>query len=344
MKFDVAVGNPPYQENRGGGKDLPIYPCFYELAEKIANKYILISPARFLFGTGATNSDWNNKMLNDEHLKVVYFNQKSSEVFQNTDITGGVAVVYRDSSKTYGAIETFTTFDELNTILKKVESLSSDNIGKILYGVTSYTFSPKTYEEYPEIRSRVGKGSGNQLISRIFDAAPELFLDDKQNNDQIQIYGRQDNNRIYKWISPDYLQLPENLNSYKVFIPAANGSGAIGEVKSTALIGSPLIGEPLTGHTATFISIGNFRTEFEASALLKYLKSKLARTMLGIKKNTQHNKTKDVWSKVPLQDFTSDSDIDWSKPIPEIDQQLYAKYSLDQSEIDFIESKVKPMD
>ena len=166
-----------------------------------------------------------------------------------------------------------------------------------------------------------------------------MFLDDKQNNDQIQIYGRQDNNRIYKWISPDYLQLPENLNSYKVFIPAATGSGAIGETLS-----SPTIGQPLIGHTATFISIGNFRTEFEASALLKYIKSKLARTMLGIKKNTQHNKTKDVWSKVPLQDFTSDSDIDWTKSISEIDQQLYAKYGLDQSEIDFIESKVKPMD
>lgn len=339
MKFDVVVGNPPYQENRDGGKDLPIYPYFYELAEKIANKYILISPARFLFGAGATNSDWNNKMLSDEHLKVVYFNQKSGEVFQNTDVKGGIAVVYRDSGKTYGAIETFTIFDELNTILKKVESLSSDNIGKILYGVTSYTFSPKTYEDYPEISSRVGKGSGNQLTSRIFDAAPEVFLDNKQNDNQIQIYGRQDNNRAYKWISPDYLQLPENLNSYKVFIPAANGSGAIGEALS-----SPTIGQPLTGHTATFISIGNFRTEFEASALLKYLKSKLARTMLGIKKNTQHNKTKDVWSKVPLLDFTPNSDIDWTKSISEIDQQLYKKYGLSKSEIEFIETKVKPMD
>ena len=65
--------------------------------------------------------------------------------------------------------------------------------------------------------------------------------------------------------------------------------------------------------------------------------------MLGIKKTTQHNKTKDVWSKVPLQDFTKKSDIDWSKSIPEIDKQLYKKYGLDKKEIEFIEIHVKPM-
>ena len=64
--------------------------------------------------------------------------------------------------------------------------------------------------------------------------------------------------------------------------------------------------------------------------------------MLGLLKVTQHI-TPDKWAKVPLQDFTSQSDIDWSKSIPEIDQQLYAKYGLDDDEIEFIETHVKEM-
>ena len=76
---------------------------------------------------------------------------------------------------------------------------------------------------------------------------------------------------------------------------------------------------------------------------MKYIKSKFARTMLGILKITQDN-TKEKWQKVPLQDFTAESDIDWTKPISEIDQQLYKKYGLSQEEIEFIETKVKSMD
>ncbi len=113
----------------------------------------------------------------------------------------------------------------------------------------------------------------------------------------------------------------------------SNGSGAIGEVLST----------PLIGFTETFISIGAFDNEVEAQNCLKYVKSKFARTMLGILKVTQDN-PRDKWSKVPLQDFTPQSDIDWTQSIPDIDRQLYEKYGLDEKEIAFIEEKVKVME
>ena len=136
-----------------------------------------------------------------------------------------------------------------------------------------------------------------------------------------------------------YLNPPDNFENYKLIVPASNGSGAIGEVLST-----PLIGEPLIGHTETFISIGNFETEQEANNCMKYIKSKFTRTLLGIKKITQGNKKASTWSEIPLQDFTSNSDIDWSKSIHEIDLQLYKKYGLDDKEIEFIESHVKEME
>lgn len=81
----------------------------------------------------------------------------------------------------------------------------------------------------------------------------------------------------------------------------------------------------------------------EAENLMKYIKSKFVRTMLGTLKTTQSNK-KDTWRYVPLQNFTPQSDIDWSKSIAEIDQQLYKKYGLNEKEIAFIETKVRAME
>ena len=120
-------------------------------------------------------------------------------------------------------------------------------------------------------------------------------------------------------------------------MPVSNGSGALGEVLST-----PLIGEPLIGYTRSFIGIGAFDNEIEARSLFKYIKTKFARVMLGILKITQDN-TAEKWKYVPLQDFTSNSDIDWTKSIHEIDEQLYKKYNLSEEEIEFIETKVKEM-
>ena len=153
----------------------------------------------------------------------------------------------------------------------------------------------------------------------------------------MQIFGLVKGERFYKWFRKDYVKEVPNLYKYKVMIPKANGSGAIGEVLST-----PLCGTPLCGFTETFISIGETDSKDEAEATLKYVKTKFARAMLGILKVTQNN-AKPTWKYVPLQDFTSSSDIDWSKSVHEIDLQLYRKYGLDEKEIEFIETHVKEM-
>lgn len=338
MKFDVIVGNPPYQDNNNeNNRDNPIYQYFYDLAEKTASKYCLITPARFLFNVGQTSKVWNKKMLSDNHIKVKHYEQNSANIFPNTDIKGGVAILYRDKQKYFGEIGTFTSYKELSLILKKVMNNNFKSISNIIYLTTSYRFTNKIFEDYLKIKNTIN----NDIVLRtnIFDKIPQVFSDKKLNSKQIQIYGRQDNQRVYKYINSSYIQDGGNLKGYKIFIPKANGSGAIGEVLS-----KPIIGEPAIGHTQTFISIGNFDNKPEVENCLKYIKSKFARTMLGIKKITQDNTTKEVWSKIPLQDFTNNSDIDWNKSIEEIDQQLYAKYKLTKEEIEFIEKMVKPMD
>ena len=132
------------------------------------------------------------------------------------------------------------------------------------------------------------------------------------------------------------------MKKYKIAIPKSNGSGAIGKVIPTPLIGEPVLLSPYNGFTQSFISMGAFDSCEEAQAIFKYVKSKFARALLGILKATQDN-NKDTWEFVPLQDFTENSDIKWDKSIAEIDQQLYAKYGLTEEEIDFIEKMIKPM-
>ena len=140
------------------------------------------------------------------------------------------------------------------------------------------------------------------------------------------------------YIKKEYIEVGENYNKWKVIVPAVNGSGALGETLST-----PLIGKPLIGYTQSFLGVGAFDTEKEAQACYKYVCSKFCRVLLGILKTTQHNPP-EKWKYVPLQDFTSNSDIDWSKSIHEIDLQLYKKYGLNEQEISFIEENVKEME
>ena len=115
MKFDYVIGNPPYQDETVGTQKQfapPVYNKFLDESYKIAGKVEMIHPARFLFDAGATPKEWNQKMLNDPHLKVLFHEQESSKVFANTDIKGGVAITY-----TVGLEETISmTLRALNDI------------------------------------------------------------------------------------------------------------------------------------------------------------------------------------------------------------------------------------
>lgn len=338
-KFYAVIGNPPYQEDvEGNGRANPIYPDFMDASYSVGEKVELITPARFLFNAGQTPKAWNRKMLTDEHLKVLHYAANGAEVFPNTDIKGGVAVTYRDEKKTSGAIGVFVAFDELHDIITKVVAKDEETVASIITGAVPYRFTDLVRREHPECVNDIGNSF--DLRTNVLDSMDrKLFFAEKPMDDgvYVQVFGLHSKRRSYRWIKRDYLEVPDNFEGYKILLPEANGSGALGEVLST-----PLIGKPLIGHTQTFISIGNFSTELEAENCLKYVKSKFARTLLGVLKITQHNPIA-TWKYVPLQDFASTSDIDWSQSVADVDRQLYKKYDLSEDEIAFIESHVKEM-
>lgn len=343
MKFDYVIGNPPYQdESNGEGRNYaqPIYHEFIDEAYKIGDKVELIHPARFLFNAGDTPAAWNKKMLNDPHLKVLWYEQDCNQIFSNTDIKGGIAVTYRDRNANFGAIKVFTKYSELNSILQKVAGREDfQSLCDIIYSRTSYRLTKKMHEENPFAASRVSKGHDYDMSSNIFGLIPEIFYDVMPDDGEkyIRIIGRLNNQRVEKYIKRNYVKDVESLDSFKLFVAQANGSGLFGEALSPSIIAQP--GE---GHTESFLSIGNFATLEEAENLNKYVSTKFLRALLGAKKVTQ-NGNKPVWQCIPLQDFTPTSDIDWSQSIAGIDRQLYRKYGLDESEIEFIESHVKEM-
>ena len=343
MKFNVIVGNPPYQDRREGTSDNPIYHLFMDLAYKLSEKVVLVTPGRFLFNAGKTPNQWNKKMLDDHHLKVKTYFNKSSDAFPEVQLPGGIAITLRDKKQQFDKIGVFSKFEELNSVLQKVTNAPDfESIDSKIF--TQNKFDLETlYKDYPNYKNIIGSnGREKRLTTSIFDQL-SLFTETPTNKNDVCVFGLIKNNRTYRFIPAKYIEDHKNTDRYKVLLPKSNGSGALGEVVPTPLIGEPVIGKVGTGYTQSFISIGAFTAIIEAESCLKYIKTKFVRSMLGVLKVTQDN-NKDVWKFVPIQDFSKKSKIDWTKSIFEIDQQLYAKYKLNQDEIDFIEKMIKPMD
>ncbi len=342
MKFDFAIGNPPYQDNTSGENETyapPVYDKFMDAAYNIADKVELIHPARFLFNAGSTPKEWNQKMLNDPHFKVLQYEEDASKIFTNTEIKAGIAVTYRDRQKDFGAINVFVKYDELNAIAKKV--MPSDEMTSIMSIIyTQNRFDLDTlYAEHPEIKKNIGSdGKDKRFRNNIFDKVP-LFSEKKDKTDDIAVIGVIKNIRNWRYINKKYVDIEhENIFKYKVIVPRANGKGLIGDTLS-----NPIVLKPNEGYTQTFIGIGAFDTKEEADNLLKYIKTKFARAALCILKVDQHNE-RDTWKYVPNQDFSYQSDINWKGTIADIDRQLYRKYRFTQDEIDFVENNVKEME
>ncbi|MBB3158099.1 hypothetical protein FHS07_001795 [Microbacterium proteolyticum] len=348
-KFDVVIGNPPYQEDSVGESthNMPIYDKFMDAAYEVGIKVVLITPARFLSNAGFTPKPWNKKMLADEHITVAHFEPDSNRLFPGLSdpIKGGIAVTYRDSEQKLGPIGFFTKHPELHTVLRKVEVAGDVPLTDL--GITNdrqHRYTDRMHAENSGARALMSKDNPYKLDASAFARLSFLFHDERPADEYeyVQVLGLSARKRTTRWLRRDYITGPASFNTYKVALPEANGTGATTDFFGVAL-NNPTVLEPGVAVTSTFLTIGAFETSAEAEALLKYLKSKFARAMLGVLKVTQHTAAH-TWRHVPSQDFTAHSDIDWSKSVPEIDAQLYAKYRLDADEITFIESHVKPME
>lgn len=347
FKFDAVVGNPPYQEmNTINKMSRSIYPDFVRSAQQVGQLVSLIMPARWMSGENGPYHETNGfigDMIDGSHLKKFTLHPNSQDVFSGVDIKGGVCYFIWDKNYSLDMVD-YTVVDGNNIAQHTVPFHIADNIIirlPELVQIAQKVFTEPISDD-SSMRTLVSSRNPFGFVSDLFTKNNEgvrRISENRQCDDDWLVHGLIKNKRVIRYIPHDALK--KNIDgalAHKVFIPRANGNGVFGEVFST-----PMIGTPMMICTDTFLQVGQFDNKSEASNLLKYVKTKFFRAMVGIKKTAVFN-YKDCFSFVPVQDFTANSDIDWSKSIPEIDQQLYRKYNLNQDEIDFIETHVKPME
>jgi hypothetical protein len=342
MKFNAIVGNPPYQEMDGGAQASagPIYNHFVEIAKKIAPTTIsMIMPSRWYSG-GKGLDDFRSNMLNDKHIAVLHDFLNPEEVFPNTNIRGGICYFLwnkeYDNEVSLTKVVTHQTNSTQVSIYRSLKNINADTF--IRHGaaisIINKTSEISTIESFAEHVSvlRPFGFRGYFVNNEKFRSSNEGLLD------PIICYGK--GKKIGYIERSEVLVKQEWINNYKVFTPRANNIGT--ELNDDNL--NTFIGVPGTVCTESYIVLGADLNLDKKSAnnLSLYFTTKFVRFLHSLAKASQ-DATSKTYKFVPLQNFTKSSDIDWSKPIQEIDQQLYTKYGLTDEEVAFIESMIKPM-
>lgn len=356
MKFNAIVGNPPYQLNvttsnniTNAAYSVSIYNHFIELSKKLCPLVIsLITPSRWMTKAGQSIPDeWVDEMINCNHFKVLHDYVNATDCFSNVEIKGGISYFLFEPNYE-GKCEYFLHRND--TIVRKHDYLNANGLGVVVRDEMAGDIIKKINDvlpNYAEVHSFM------QLVgTRDFFTTPKHLTSNWQGyvltKDEEHCIKYYLNKRLvsdgFAWIK--YSDIPKGHDAvakHKVYIPKAGGSG-----NDPYVLGKPFYGEPNSVSADTYMIIAydpktqNF-SKSECKTIVKYLKTCFLRYLVSIKKKTQLN-ARDVFQFVPLQNFTSSSDIDWSKSIPEIDKQLYTKYNLSEDEIAFIEKMIKPME
>ena len=338
MKFNAIVGNPPYQVMDGGhgSSSKSIYNEFVTISQKIAPLYIsMIMPSRWMTG-GKGLDAFRDMMINDKRIQIMHDFMEASALFSNVQIEGGICYFLWNSRYSKPCMYYSHSAFEVNMVERYLNSNDSDvvirdaGILNILDKVLA--LKEESFADFVLPRNPFG----------VYDY--ESYLVDHKETNSLKLFGRFENVRTTLFLSNDYVvnKNKDIAKHWKVFVSKADGAaGQIGNPIPAKIIGKAVIGDKETICTETFLAIGPFSSKQECINIVKYAETKFFRIMVGIRKNK--NMTRDTYKFVPLQDFTSQSDIDWSVSIPEIDEQLYEKYGLSDDEIAFIEKMIKPM-
>ncbi len=343
MKFNVIVGNPPYQQKEGGANSntaLPIYNHFVEVARRHNPDYIsLIMPTRWYAG-GRGLDDFRDEMLNDSHISELHDFLKPELIFRNINLRGGICYFLweKDYDNRNDLTKVHTYKDDLTPSIKQrsLKTPNSDILIRHSIGVS--------------IIEKLSKSPNFETLTKHVSAAKAFgfrtyFIRDKRFRssskglkEPIACYGRA--NAIGYVNKSEVVSHKDWIDVWKVYVPESNNIGT--ELNDDNQ--NSIVGEPNTICTETYLVVGAELSlnKISSKNLSNYLRTKFARFMHSLAKISQHG-TSITYQFVPLQNFTSKSDIDWSKSIEEIDKQLYNKYCLTKEEISFIESMIKPM-
>ena len=345
MKFTAIVGNPPYQLTDGSGAAgdaaMPIYNRFVDIAKEIKPNYIsMIMPSKWMIG-GRGLQQFRKDMTEDKHIEKMFDYENDREIFPTTHIDGGLCYILWNKDYSGKVKYAYKPADGGQLIYER--DLKND----------TSSFIVRDFRRQGIIKKVTIKGAFSKIVSArkpfgintdLFNAKenyPEYNISEKEFAGSCLCWGvvgiKGGAKRVKAFIKKS--AIPKNqewVDKYKLGISKSYSTGAINFPEL-------LIAGPNVAFSETFLVIGPFDTETEQLNCLKYTETNFFKLLLFFGKGSMQV-TQEVFCYVPLQDFTAQSDIDWSKSVAEIDQQLYKKYDLSPDEIDFIEKMIKPME
>ena len=323
MKFDVIIGNPPYQLNVGVEKDtsaIPIYQKFVEQAKKLKPRYLtMIIPARWYAG-GRGLDDFRNEMLHDRRIRVIHDYYNSVDCFPGVDIAGGVCFFLWDNEHP-GQCQVFNHVGK-EIISSAIRPLLEPNMKSFIRnnGAINILRKVQSFIE-STVDTLISPQTPFGFVSSFRDFSP-LY-----ENGMVKYYTYGYSGYV------KYNQIKKNqqlIAPHKVYISKAYGER--GEYPYFFL-GKPFYGEPNSCCSQSYLVIGPFADKNVCENVISYIKTRFFRFFVMLKKNAQDNMSY-VFECVPIQDFSK----------PWTDAELYAKYKLTREEIDFIESMIRPME
>ena len=321
MKFDVIIGNPPYQLSDGGAQASarPIYQLFVQQAKKLNPRYMtMIIPARWYAG-GKGLDAFRATMLSDERIRILHDFENASDCFTGVEIKGGVCYFLWD--REYSGECKVITHEKDKILSVMTRNLLEKNCDIFI-----------RYNEAIEILRKVQNNNEVSINQKISARKPfglptnfKNYHTEADDKFSVRLFA---NKKIGYVERAQVLRNTAWVDMWKVYVPEAIGSGDIRTDKV-----NPILGSPNTVCTETYLVFGPYLTKTEAKNVISYIKTKFFHFLLGLKKITQHT-TQAVYEFVPMQDFSK----------PWTDEELYEKYGLTDEEIAFIESMIKPME
>ena len=320
MKFDVIIGNPPYQLSTGGGQAqaTPIYNLFVEKAMRLNPRYLsMIIPARWYAGGFPTIKEFRNLMIKESHIKEIHDFPNASDCFTGVEIKGGVC--YFLWQKNYSGKVLFYNHkgDDIRSLAKR--SLLESNCETIIRENKAISILHKVISHKENSFSSIMSTLWPFTVKSTFDT----FSREKRQKNDVFAYVMKDKG----WISEkEVIKNKKLVDQIKIFVPRS-----VGSADPTKDVVKPILACSHSVCSGTYIVCGPFENNKVAENVIEYFHTKFFHFLLSLKKVSQDT-AKGCYEYVPMQDFTKT----WT------DEKLYKKYKLSQEEIIFIESSVWP--